>query len=195
MVSPRTACVLFASLAALTVGCRSPGDLASSSRAALAAIPGKAAPAEVAQPGPGRATPVAVPTEVAPAEATPRSAPMFAAAPSGEQTIDTQVGPTYEPSTAPVLTTHDLKRSKVRTVSDERLPKWVPVRGRLTVVDSSDLAENLGLVPKGATKKSDERISVADKLAEESAARAASDPMTQGSSWGYAKAGRFRSRR
>ena len=112
--------------------------------------------------------------------------------PSGEQSIDTQVGP---PS-APVLTTHDLKTSKVRTVPDEQLPKWVPKRGRLTVVDSSDLAENLGLVPKGSTKKSDERISVADKLEEERAARIArGDTMQEGTSWSYARAGKFRSRR
>ncbi|MBX3263156.1 MAG: hypothetical protein KF782_26010 [Labilithrix sp.] len=195
MALPRTACLLFASLAALTIGCRSRGDLAGSSRAAIAAAPPPVAPARLAEPAPVQAAPAAAPQGVAPAEA-PRSAPMFAAAPSGEQTIDTQVGPAFAPSSAPVLTTHDLKTSKVRTVSDERLPKWVPVRGRLTVVDSSDLAENLGLVPKGTTKKSDERISVADKLAEESAARAAAaDPMTQGTSWSYAKAGRFRSRR
>lgn len=118
--------------------------------------------------------------------------PMFAMGSGGEQTLDTQV----EPSSAPVLTTHNLKTSKIRTVSDDHLPKWVPKKGRLTVVDSSDLAENLGLVPKGTSKKSDERISVADKLAEESAARAANgDTMQQGTSWSYARAGKFRSRR
>ncbi len=139
------------------------------------------------------------------AQAAPAQAgPVQAAAPNapvGEQTLDTSVGPQHPvapPSNAPVLTTNHLKTSKVRSVSDEHLPKWVPVRGRLTVVDSSDLAENLGLVPNGATKKSDERISVAEKLQEESVARAAAragDPMTQGSSWSYAKAGKFRSRR
>jgi hypothetical protein len=71
----------------------------------------------------------------------------------------------------------------------------VPVSGRLTVVSSTDLAENLGLVPQGTTSKSDERISVADKLAEESAARAKTDPMTQGASWGFSKPGRFRNHR
>ena len=60
---------------------------------------------------------------------------------------------------------------KVRTPDDEHLPKWVPVKGRLTVVESSDLAENLGLVPKGSSKKSAEPISVAEKLAEEADAR------------------------
>lgn len=47
------------------------------------------------------------------------------------------------------------------------------ISGRLTVVESSDLAENLGLVPTGSAKNSDVPISVAKLLAEENAARAA----------------------
>lgn len=115
---------------------------------------------------------------------------------TGEQPLDTNVGPQHPPAPGAVATRPS--KHKVRTVADEHLPKWVPARGRLTVVDSADLAENLGLVPRGATMKSDERISVADKLEEEHAARAAArgtDPMVQGSSWSYAKAGKFRSRR
>ncbi|MBX3225521.1 MAG: hypothetical protein KF795_33755 [Labilithrix sp.] len=190
MVSSRTACLLFASLAALTVGCRNRGDLAASSRTSVTPAPVQLTAAQIATAEVAHAQPA---PQAPPA--APQAMPMFAAAPSGERTIDTAVGPAYAPSDAPVLTTHNLKTSKVRTVSDERLPKWVPVKGRLTVVDSSDLAENLGLVPKGTTKNTDERISVADKLAEESAARAKADPMTQGSSWSYAKAGRVRNRR
>lgn len=119
----------------------------------------------------------------APAQPVPTARPMF----EGEQAIDT--------SAPPVLETRNLKTSKVRTVPDEQLPKWVPKRGRLTVVDSSDLAENLGLVPKGTTKTSEERISVAEKLAEESAARAAAaDSTTASTSFTWVGPGRFRSR-
>jgi hypothetical protein len=178
--------------------------LAKASRTQLSSAQLTAAPVQAAQV---QAAPVQQAAPAAPVQA-PSSMPMFQMAPAavrvGEQTLDTNVGPQHPvapmaaASNAPVLATSNLKHSKVRTVSDEHLPKWVPVKGRLTVVDSSDLAENLGLVPKGTTKKSDERISVADKLQEESAARAAHgdrDPMTQGSSWSYAKAGKFRSRR
>jgi hypothetical protein len=101
----------------------------------------------------------------------------------GEQTLDTDVAPAPPLSTAPVLEVKN-RAAKVRTPDDEHLPKWVPVRGRLTVVDSSDLAENLGLVPQGSTKKSAERISVADKL-EEERARKPGDPIVQGSTWGF----------
>lgn len=145
-----------------------------------------------------------LPTQPAPAAPAPQPTPAAAAAPVGEQVLDTNTNTnttpnakatTADPNT-PILTTNHRNPSKVRTVADDNLPKWVPVRGRLTVVDSSDLAENLGLVPKGATKKSDERISVADKLAEENAARGAkTDPMTQGTSWSYTKPGRFRNHR
>jgi hypothetical protein len=116
----------------------------------------------------------------------------------GERTLDPQPAPAPPPAPAPTAPVLEAKNRKnaVRTPSDDNLPKWVPVRGRLTVVDSSDLAENLGLVPPGTTKKTDERISVADKLAEQNAARAAhTDPMTAGVSWNYAPAGRFKNHR
>ena len=206
--------LLLGSLAALTIACQGKGELAAVSRSALsvpvaqaAAI--QAAPVQAVAPvqvapvqamAPVQAAPVqAAPVQAAPVQAAPvqpTSMPMFAMQPSpvGEQMLDTNVGPA--PARAPsgvVLSSHNLKTSKVRTVSDEHLPKWVPAKGRLTVVDSSDLAENLGLVPKGTTKKTDERISVADKLSAESAAK--TDSMQQGTSWSYARAGKFRSRR
>jgi hypothetical protein len=74
----------------------------------------------------------------------------------------------------------------------------VPVRGRLSVVDSSDLAENLGLAPKGSTKSADTRITVAAALAQKSvqttpvAAQAGSQNTTS-ATWLTAN-GRFRSR-
>lgn len=75
---------------------------------------------------------------------------------------------------------------RVRTPSDDDLPKWVPIRGRLTVVDAADLAENLGLVPAGSTAKSTERIAVAEKLATSSATQIPpkpSDPIVRGVNW------------
>ena len=105
----------------------------------------------------------------------------------GEQRLDTS-------ASAPIMLTNNLNHSKIRTTPDENLPKWVPKTGRLSVVDSSDLAENLGLVPQGTTKKNpDERISVADKLNEERATRA-KDPNNYATSFSYSKAGKFRSR-
>ena len=107
---------------------------------------------------------------IAPPPATP--SPMFeaprAVAGGAEQTLDVSGGPQMMPA-------NPLPKpgTRVRTPSDENLPKWVPVRGRLTVVDSSDLAENLGLVPRGTAKKTGEHVSVQDKLEEESQARAA----------------------
>jgi hypothetical protein len=111
----------------------------------------------------------------------------------GEQSLDTQPVPTPAPAApaAPIFETKNRNRP-VRTPSDENLPKWVPARGRLSVVESSDLAENLGLVPPGTTKKTDERISVADKLAEERASRA--ETPSQPVSGSYS-AGRFVSHR
>jgi hypothetical protein len=110
-----------------------------------------------------------------PVQQAPVAAASAAATPRGEQSLDTQPVPppatAPAPQGAPVLETKNLNRP-VRTPSDDNLPKWVPARGRLTVVESSDLAENLGLVPPGTTKKTEERISVADKLAEERSARA-----------------------
>lgn len=106
------------------------------------------------------------PVPAVPAAAPRAPTPMF----QPEQALDTSGGPTMMPAAPPA---RSALRSKVRTPDDETLPKWVPKRGRLTVVESSDLAENLGLVPRGTTKKSAERISAQDKLEEEAQARAA----------------------
>jgi len=190
VLSSRCLAGLFISLAALTIGCQGKGELAGASRSAVGG-PVQVAPMQVV---PIQAAPIqAAPIQAAPVQAAPTSMPMFAMQPGvGEQVLDTNVKPA--PGT-PVITTHNLKTQKVRTTSDEKLPKWVPAKGRLTVVDSSDLAENLGLVPKGSTKKADERISVADKLSEESAARAAKgDSMQPGVSWAFS-AGRVRNHR
>jgi hypothetical protein len=129
--------------------------------------------------------------------------PVGAAAPSppsqAERSLDTQPVPPPAAATpansGPIFETKNRSTARpVRTPSDDNLPKWVPVKGRLSVVESSDLAENLGLVPVGTTKKTDERISVADKLAEESAARAANPSPAQPSSYSYAKSGAVRVR-
>ena len=104
---------------------------------------------------------------VAPPPSKPQ--PMFeprAASDHGEQTLDTSGGPV-------IANALPKPGSRVRTPSDENLPRWVPTRGRLTVVDSSDLAENLGLVPRGTAKRTGEHVSAQDKLEEESQARAA----------------------
>jgi hypothetical protein len=171
-----------AALAALSVGCQSRGDLWS--RHALTQAPAQATPPQTAAPAPMPTNAVAAPVQ---------------AAPVGEQVLDSRPVAPPPPSAAPILTTKNLKTSSVRTISDEKLPKWVPVRGRLSVVGSSDLAENLGLVPKGATKQTDERISVAEKLSEENAARADGvrtdrDSTSRGSAWGYSP-GRVRNHR
>ena len=119
-----------------------------------------------------------------PSKSRPRT-PKPAAPSQAEQKLDTS---------NPVLAINNLQVSKIRTTSDEHLPKWVPKKSRLTVVDSSDLAENLGLAPKGTAKKNpEERVSVAEKLEEESAKRA-KDPNNYATSFSYSKAGRVRSR-
>jgi len=131
------------------------------------------APVQVAAPVQAQAPLPGVPAQGAPAPV------------QTEQKLDTS---------SPVMVANNLQVAKVRTQSDERLPKWVPKKARLSVVDSSDLAENLGLVAKGTTKKNpEERVSVADKLEEESARRA-KDPNNYATSFSYAKAGRVRSR-
>lgn len=116
-------------------------------------------------------------------------APAVRMAGAAEQPLDTDVGPrVVSPPTpkapvqedAPILTTSHFT-SRVRTPQDEHLPRWVPVKGRLTVVDSHSLAENLGLVPPGATKSTEGRISVAEKLAE----TRPSDPIARGTSWNF----------
>jgi hypothetical protein len=53
---------------------------------------------------------------------------------------------------------------RVKTPADEDLPAWCPVSGRLTVFESSDLAENLGLVPMGTFKKTGKKFSVAELM-------------------------------
>lgn len=95
----------------------------------------------------------------------------LAADPRGEQRLDTSA--TNAPSAptpanriaatnAPLASSRSHKTRKPG--SDENLPKWVPLRGRLTVVEAPDLAENLGLVPKGTTKTTEGRISVAELM-------------------------------
>ena len=85
------------------------------------------------------------------------------AGPIGERLLDTtpaaatRAAVVAAPVPAPVTTSRLTKPT-------ERLPSWVPVTGRLSVVETPDLAENLGLVPKGTTKKTEGRISVADLL-------------------------------
>jgi hypothetical protein len=101
-----------------------------------------------------------------------------------EQSIDTDVEPRTRsaprrPAREPHPAAPASTNRKVRTPADEDLPPWVPIEGRLTVVESSDLAENLGLVPMGSAKKSEVRISVAELLAQESAARAAASEARQ----------------
>lgn len=137
-------------------------------------------------PGAAHAQNAPAPVQVAaPVQAQPAAPAPVQAAPQAEQKLDT---------TNPVIQTNNLQVSTIRTTSDEHLPKWVPKKGRLSVVDSSDLAENLGLAAKGTAKKNPaERVSVAEKLEEESAKRA-KDPNNYATSFSYSKAGRVRSR-
>lgn len=153
-----------------------PIAIASASLGALAVM--------LMQPGSAHAQNYPAPVQVAaPVQAQP--APAAPATPQAEQKLDT---------TNPVVATNNLQVSTIRTTSDEHLPKWVPKKSRLTVVDSSDLAENLGLAPKGTAKKNPaERVSVAEKLEEESAKRA-KDPNNYAQSFSFSKAGRVRSR-
>lgn len=159
-----------------------PIAIASASLGALAMMAMSPRSAQAQQVQAPVQAPVQVQQVPAPVPAAPAQPAQVA---MGEQRLDTS---------APVLTTSNAVHSKIRTTPDETLPKWVPKRGRLSVVDSSDLAENLGLVPAGTTKKNpDERISVADKLAEERVQRA-KDPNNYATSFSYSKAGKFRSR-
>jgi hypothetical protein len=108
-----------------------------------------------------------------PARSAPASNELAGAAitaPMGEQRLDTSTPVAPTPANRIAATNAPLSKSshavKARKAgSDENLPKWVPLRGRLTVVEAPDLAENLGLVPKGTTKATDGRISVADLMA------------------------------
>lgn len=119
---------------------------------------------------------VTAPAVTAPA-AVAAGLPVTTPAPSapvggGERQLDTS---TPAPTPAPVTTFRSTKPPR-KPGSDENLPAWVPLRGRLSVVEAPDLAENLGIVPKGATKSSAEgRISVADAL-DKNAAQAATAP-------------------
>ena len=87
----------------------------------------------------------------------------------GERTIDTSTssGSIFAgvPSSHPApVTTSRSARARAKRGSDDNLPAWVPLRGRLTVVQAPDLAENLGLVPKGTTRNAEARVSVAELL-------------------------------
>jgi hypothetical protein len=179
----------FGALSTLLGGCSDPRELAKWTKATTAIVP--QAQAQTAAP-PQAPVAVAVPVYApAPAQAAPGSL--------AEKPLDTRTPPpaAQPPQEVPAPVVAN-KNRKVRTVSDEHLPSWVPARGRLTVVESSDLAENLGLVPAGTTKKTDERISVAEKLAEENEARAGtarpSDPIVRGVNWNFSTA-RSRPRR
>jgi hypothetical protein len=111
-------------------------------------------------------------------------------APAGERLLDTTAA-TAAPKAAPqpIPFAKNTVKGK-RGMSDEHLPSWVPLRGRLTVVQSHDLAENLGLVPAGTTKKAEGRIVVADMLAQNpTASTTTSSP--QSAPW-LASNGRFR---
>ena len=83
-------------------------------------------------------------------------------APVGERMINAISAPTPAPVTT--VATPTIRKPG----SDEGLPSWVPISGRLSVVEAPDLAENLGLVPQGTTKAQG-RISVADALAKNAA--------------------------
>lgn len=73
-----------------------------------------------------------------------------------EQPLDTEVPePPPPPPRKPVPPKPVLRPNghrPVRTPRDEDLPSWCPVSGRLTVVESCDLAENLGLAPMGTAR-------------------------------------------
>lgn len=134
----------------------------------------------------------------APAPFVPRFAAPAAPAMcvGGEQPLDTEVPPPKTPParkplatpapkpTGPKLAKNGLRA--VRTPADEELPAWVPISGRLTVLESSDLAENLGLLPMGWAKAHpNETASVAELLEAERAARAAAAPSSSARTWTY----------
>ncbi|MFO0742476.1 MAG: hypothetical protein U0270_41765 [Labilithrix sp.] len=81
--------------------------------------------------------------------------PSIALASLREQTLDTDVEPpprVRPPRPAPAPAPPPSPNRPVRTPRDEDLPAWVPITGRLTVVESCDLAENLGLAPPGTAR-------------------------------------------
>jgi len=114
-------------------------------------------------------------------------------APAGERQLDTTTAtPAPKPAPQPIPFAKNAVKGK-RGMSDEHLPSWVPLRGRLTVVQSHDLAENLGLVPAGTTKKTEGHISVSEALAQNAQSGAASTTgaSQQSAPW-LASNGRFR---
>ncbi|MDB5213620.1 MAG: hypothetical protein JWO86_1547 [Myxococcaceae bacterium] len=99
-------------------------------------------------------------------------------APIGEQRLDTSTPASNVAVTPAPITTVRAPQVRSKPGSDENLPTWVPLRGRLTVVEAPDLAENLGLVPKGTTKSTEGRISVAELM--DKGASAAATPSEGG---------------
>ncbi len=88
----------------------------------------------------------------------------------GERLLDTgNPAPAIAARPPAPATTFAAPPKKQKPGSDENLPAWVPVRGRLTVVQAPDLAENLGLAPKGSSRNGDTRVTVADALAQRGA--------------------------
>ncbi len=117
-----SALVLFTSLGALSIGCQQRQDKVPVQTAALTPVPMSVnANGDIPTPAP-------------------------AAAPIKENTLDTS---SSDPplSSKTILPPPEQHKSypKVNTPSDERLPSWVPVSGRLTVVSAHDLAKNLGM--------------------------------------------------
>jgi len=96
-----------------------------------------------------------------------RLPPKVVVAIDGEQELETEVlapaPPLAVPAPAPEPDDEEFPNGnpRVQTPRDEDLPAWCPVSGRLTVFESSDLAENLGLVPMGTFKRTGKKFSVA----------------------------------
>jgi len=108
-------------------------------------------------------------------------APAARAGAGGERTLDTTT--TAAPTPAPVTTFRNAKPPRSKPGSDENLPSWVPLRGRLSVVEAPDLAENLGIVPKGTTRSAEGRVSVAEALDKSAAARPAGAAQPASATW------------
>src|SRR5688500_8815820 len=114
------ALVFFASVGLLSIGCKQREVIPATQSAALTPVPMKVA-SDIPPPPP--------------------------AAPVKENAIDTSSAepPLSSKTILPPPVQRPASSPKVRTPSDERLPSWVPVTGRLTVVSSHDLAKNLGM--------------------------------------------------
>jgi hypothetical protein len=115
----------------------------------------------------------------------------------GEQRLDTSTPVAPTPASriasmnAPLTTSYRAAKAR-KPGSDENLPTWVPLRGRLTVVEAPDLAENLGLVPRGSTRSAEGRISVAERMANGAGATTApADASSRSATW-LASNGRVR---